>query len=118
MREDLRHQFENLTQEGISVVEYKIQFYAFFYYTIVIFLDEAEMIKRFMRGFTLWIIEVVFTVAQSWVSLQGMIESEKEIKLMDHEEYGNLRDKRSYTSSRLSTTSFGGWGSFRQDFCH
>ena len=69
-----------------------------------------------MRGLTLRIKEVVFVVAQSWPSLQRVVESAKEFELMHREEFGDLRDKRSRTSGRFSSASSGGRGSFRQDF--
>ena len=98
------------------MAEYEIRFYALSRYAMVILPDEAEMIRRFMRGLTLRIKEAVFAVAQSGASLQRVVESAKEFELMHHEEYGDLRDKRFRTSGRFSSTSSGGKGSFRRDF--
>lgn len=115
LREERRHQFENLTQEGISVAEYERLFYSLAHYAMVILPDEVEMIRKFMRGLKLRIREAVFAIAQFGASLQRVVESAKEFELMHREIYGDLRDKRSRTVGRFSGTSSVGRGSFRRD---
>ncbi|PHT36569.1 hypothetical protein CQW23_24269 [Capsicum baccatum] len=84
---------------------------------MAIFPYEVGIIRRFMRGLTLRIREVVLVVAQSGASLQEVVKSEKEFELIHFEKYGNLRDKRSCTLGQFSNTSSGGRGLFREDFC-
>lgn len=64
----------------------------------MIFLDEADMVRKFIRDFTLRIKEVVFVMDQSTASLQRVVESTKEFKLIHYKEYEDIRDKRSHTS--------------------
>lgn len=104
--------------KGYFVAEYEIQFYSLSRYAMVIYQDEAEMISRFIRGLPFRIREVMFAVAQSGAFIQRIVESTKEFVLMHREEYRDLRDKRSHISSRFSSTSSGGRGSFKLDFFH
>lgn len=49
---------------------------------MVILLDKAEMIRRFMSGLTLRIKEALFTVAQYGASLHRVVESANEFELI------------------------------------
>lgn len=76
--------------------------------------DESERIRGFVRGLTYSIRMAVFKAACQGATFQDVVEAAKEVELMEREEIGDLRDKRSRTSGHFSGTSSGGRGFFRK----
>lgn len=97
MRDERRQRFEQLRQEGMPVANCETYFYAFSRHAMVIIPFKGERIRRFVRGLTYSIRSIVFRGACPEDSFQDVVEVVKEEELMEREEFGDLRDKRSRT---------------------
>ncbi|KAK4724064.1 hypothetical protein R3W88_026843 [Solanum pinnatisectum] len=93
MREERRNQFENLTQDGISVSEYKAKFQALSRHALMILPNEIERIRRFVNGLIYPIYMATFQTMSIGGTFHRVVDAAEDVEYMRRQELGEARDK-------------------------